>query len=746
MSKRLLSVLIAGLFASAPALAQLQSGDTLFHGSVSVGGLGTDIDSKDPGARAEEYRDLSDSVIEVIDVRARNRSNKAWADLFMENLGRDDMYISLRGGQYDLWKGRVYTDWLRHRFVDNARSPFDGLGGNALRTTFPRPDIDNWNTFDVNYKRKDTGGFFEWQSFSPWYFRVDGNSIRFDGTKLLAGSNGSSPGNGFTDLIAPVDWRTDTVTVEGGYNTRTMHFAASWMHSKFNNGNEALTWTNPFFANGIDTTHLPADNKTDRFAANATFRQLPYSSTAALRYTWQEVKSDASFLSQVLAGTAGTPAAPVFSPVGATEDSFHGKHNFQTFTAALASVPMQNLDTRLYYNYYRLKNESNDLEFFGNAPGSPGAIAGRPTVNCAGGPCEGEHFGYTKHNVGFDGFWKVARGHRIGFGWDYVDRDLEHRTDYDNSRENKLFAEYKNTQVENFVGRIKYTFLQRRADFLRHDEGVNANDPLFLERFVGRFDLMDLDQNNVKVLLDWSPMPLLDLSAEYTWKENKYKDQALGRNKDVRDELYVAAYVGDPNVVRMTVYGNWEEVKYDSLHRNIGAGACAAATTGLNCFDPFRSEPPTATAYNWKAKIKDRNWSAGVGVDWPVMDRLMVKAAYLYYETDGGADMQSQNAGGDFGTGSPSFFGNPLPIAAFDDTKKHSFNLKGIYTLNKNWSLTAGYAYEKYEYTDTRYDGYQYTIPFPPVTNNASQSYLSGYNAFPQYKANIFYGLVTYRF
>ncbi len=733
MSKRkLLFVVVAGLFASAPAFAQMQSGDTQVFGSVSVGGLGSDIDGNDKGGRAEEYRDLSGGAIEVIDLRARNRANNGWAELFMENLGRDDMYISLRGGQYDLWKGRFYTDWLRHRFVDNALTPYSGLGTDTLRTTFPRPDIANWNSFDVNYKRKDTGGFFEWQGLSPWYFRVDGNSVKTEGTKLLAAANGTSPGNGFVDLVAPVDWRTDTAGVEGGYNTKTMHVALAWTTSKFHSSDETLTWTNPFFANGIDTTWLAPENKTQRIAANATFRQLPMNSTFAARYTWQEVKSDADLATTALNGIVG--GQPVFSPTQPTEDTFHGKVVNQTFTAALASVPMTNLDTRLYYNYNRRKNESSELEFFGNVSGQPGFISGLPTINCAGGPCEGEHFGFTRNNVGFDAYWKIARGHRVGFGWDFVDRDLEGRTDYDNSRENKVFAEYKNTQLDNFVGRIKYTYLQRRADFLRGDEGADANDPLFIERFVGRFDLMNLDQNAVKVALDWNPLPLLDLSAEYTWKDNKYKDQILGRNKDTRDEVYLAAYWGDPNVVRLTVYGDWENIKYDSFHRNVGASPCSAAT-GPNCYDPNRSEAPNASAYNWSANNKDRNYSIGVGVDWPAMDRLMVKASYLYFKTDGSADMASENN-----------FGNPLPITAFDDSKKQSFNLKGIYTVNKNWSVTAGYAYEKYEYSDQRYDGYQYTIPFPPVTNNASQSYLSGYNAFTPYNANIFYGLVTYRF
>ena len=112
-----------------------------------------------------------------------------------------------------------------------------------------------------------------------------------------------------------------------------------------------------------------------------------------------------------------------------------------------------------------------------------------------------------------------------------------------------------------------------------------------------------------------------------------------------------------------------------------------------------------------------------------------MKASYLYVKTDGKADIATQNN-----------FGNPLPITAFDDTKTQSFNLKAIWDVNKSWQVTAGYAYEKYDYSDDQYNGYQYTIPFPGVSNNTSQSYLNGFNAFTNYKANIFYALATYRF
>jgi len=125
----------------------------------------------------------------------------------------------------------------------------------------------------------------------------------------------------------------------------------------------------------------------------------------------------------------------------------------------------------------------------------------------------------------------------------------------------------------------------------------------------------------------------------------------------------------------------------------------------------------------------------GFGADWPVMEKLMVKSSALYYHTDGSADIASQNN-----------FGNPLPITAYDDTKRTSLNLKGIYNYDKRWAFTLGYAYEKWRYSDAAYNGYQYTVPFPAVSNNTSQSYLNGYLAFNNYQANIFYLLATYRF
>jgi hypothetical protein len=133
---------------------------------------------------------------------------------------------------------------------------------------------------------------FEISKGTPWYVRVDGNQVRREGIKVIAGAQGTSPGNGFVDLPSPVDFKTDNISVEGGYQTKTQQYALSYHFSKFSNDNQLLNWSNGFFSSAtplrLDTTVLPADNEFWRIGANATWKKLPYESTLAARLTLRQ--------------------------------------------------------------------------------------------------------------------------------------------------------------------------------------------------------------------------------------------------------------------------------------------------------------------------------------------------------------------------------------------------------------------------------------------------------------------------
>ncbi len=710
MNRATLPLLIASLF-GADALAEDAAQPWIVEGAASVGGIASDKSGRDP-TKIQEYQDLESGALSNLYVRGRD--DKDWLDFYGENFGRDDMFITLRGGRYDVFKYGVSTNWLPHNYVNQALTPFAGSGTALLTAPFPVPDPTTWNTINIGYERKDTHGFVEWQATSPWYARVEGGQLTFDGTQPKSGALGNSPGNGFMDFAAPVSYTTSSASGEVGYSSLTSHFALNYLYSRFENGNPTLQWTNPFFGSNLDTTYFANDNSYQRIGANGTMRGLPLGSTFAARYTWSKTTDNTDLAGQALTAGAGGSGTGAYVPTLPNTSQFHGEFVDQTFSASLASHPAKTVDTKVYYNWHNLDNNSTRVEF-----------AGGGALDCSG-PCDSTLYSYRKNNLGAEAIWRPARGSRVAGGYDYLDTH-QNRIDYDDVRNNKLWAEYKNTTLDTLSMRIKYQYLERRSNFLLGNAGVDANDPEFINRFIARFDNSDLNQNYLKFTGDWTPTERVDTSLEATLKKNEYPGTVLGRTRDTRYELFGNVSFGDFAKFRVTFMADYEWVKYDSYHRNIND------TTIAGAFDP--STAPNSSNYNWQAKNTDDNWLVGVGLDWQATERLAVKGSVQYFKSDGSANVDSQ-----------SNFGNPLPIQAFDDWKQTAINIKGIYTLSKRWSFTGGYAYDKVSYSDIAYDGYQYTIPSPGVTTNPGQSYLNGYRAFPNSSVNLFYLLATMHF
>ena len=693
-------LLVASLFAAPDVLAQAADDFTVF-GTVGIGGMHTDEgDTADP-AKLNEYRDLSSGLLTIFDVKGRG--TRHWFDLFGENLGRDDQYVALRGGMYDAFKYRLYTDALRHNFMMNGLTPYAGAGSAMQTATFPRLDTSSWFSLDEGYKRRDDGGSFEWQRGDPWYVRVDANQVTWSGSKPGASSQGGSPGNGFVELAFPVQYKTRNASAELGYNTRQMRFDVSWMTSKFENDNDSFTWTNGYLGNGTDRTYLAPDNRYQRLMANASFRHLPWSTTVAARFTLDELKSSPALATSYLSSTTGgiTTDTPNTS-------SFSGKVENQTFSVTANSAPMKGLDTRVYYNYRKRDDDSTHVVYPGQG-------------------VENSPFSYRKQNLGFDAYWRLNRANRFGVGYDHLDTDRQGRHDFDSTKDQRLFLEWRNTSIEDLAVRLKYTRLDRDSDFLHANDGTSTSDPDYLNRFVTAFDLSNVNQDQWRLTLDYNVMGNLDLGFEGIIKTNKYKDNTLGRLKDERREVYLSASYLFPNGSRFTVFGDNEEIKVDSRHRKIDDNTLGGA------YDP--NSPPSASNYNWDGRIKDRNWAAGVAFDWPATETFSLQASAIYYKTDGFVDLSLQQ-------GVPSTVTPPVSIPTWDDTKRTSFSIKGKFAFSKNLMLTGGYAYEKYEYSDTQFDGYQYTI----AGSSNQNSYLNGVYARPQYEANIFYAILSYRF
>lgn len=727
MPRRLRPILIANLLLASP-MAIGQEGlkpaapatdGFKWFGNIGIGGIYTD-DSARNTWKLFEYRDLDSGVLSNIDVRGRGERD--YVDFFAENIGRTDAYFNARGGRYNLLKYQVYGDWLQHNLSsgpDGARTPYAGVGTSTLTTAFPQlnSNIPPWGSFDFDSKIRNIGGNVELSDIyvSPWYVRAEANQVRTKGVNLTSAASGTSPGNGFVDLPSPVDYVTNNWSVEGGYTTRQGQFAVNFMKSTFTNDNPILNWTNPFFGgNNLDATTLSPDNDLWKISANGALKKLPWSSTLAGRVTYGELTNSVGILGSML------NTGPIYAASNPSSSTFDGKIKTTTASISLTSTPMRAVDSKLYYNYYDRKNESSQITFVSSDLGCPPP------------GCVTELFGYQKNNAGIDVGYRFDPQNRLSGTIDYVDIDRD-RVDYPKSSSWTYGAQWRNSSFD-WVGMLLgASYMQRRSDFALGGIGANANDPLFLQRYVARFDASDLDQTRIRLVLDSSPMPLLDLGFEAYWKWNDYKqnsgfDPQLGRTKDYRQEYYANVSYGDPKQLRVTLFGDIEFVDYYSYHRNIGSGSCTN-----NCFDP--NTPPDSTSYNWDATNNDTNWAIGAGMEWKPIERLTVKGSAIWSRTQGSADIVSQNN-----------FGNPLPIQSYDTSSKVTLNLKGVYQYNRHWEFTGGYAFEKYHYSDDQYNDYRYVIQSGSAPSFFGSSYLSGAYAFPNYRANIFYGMVNYKF
>ena len=707
--KRMLVAVLAGL-----AMPMAAAQDAMeWSGSVSAGARGVDSDAKDP-SKLNEYRDLEEGTSGIFGFELRGRGRDNYFNAYGENLGRDDQYLDLRGGRYNVFRYRLYSDQLRHNFGSGpgALSPFAGIGDSTITATLPNPNVATWGSFDHSYKRRDTGGMAEWQAATPWYFRVDANEVRREGVNVFAGANGTSPGNGFTDLPSPIEYKTQNLALEGGHSTKRSHFAVNLSYSTFANENEVLRWSNGFFGNQLDTTVLPPDNELARLSVNGNVRQLPGDSTLAGRFTYSRLTNNVG-LQQTMLSTGS-----VFLPTNPSEASFDGDMRKATISLALNSHPAQGLDTKLFFNLIDENNDSTRIAF---SPAAGSGLTGgssNPLSNCnstATNPCVPEMFEYRNLQWGAEAGYRLSRANKFSGGVDFSDIERE-RADFQETRENRSFVEWKNGSLDWLTGRAKFQYMTRRSHFAPHEDVLAANP---MDLYVRRFDAANVDQKYLKLAADLTPAERIDFGFEAIYKRNNYKDTPLGRTDDERQEFYASVGYGDPRSFRVMLFGDIERVKFDSAHR-VGTG------------NPDPATPPTTSTYNWTARNEDKSWQLGVGFDWVPLSRLTLKGSLTRLETEGSADFSVQPGG------APGPF---LPITNFDNTERTALNLRAVYDLTKQVELTAGYAHEKYSYSDIGYDN---TLYVTSATNTAGL--VTGQFSFQPYTVDIVYGIAKYRF
>ena len=760
MKVKLIAIVVAGLFAQGAYADE----DFVWGGSAQVGGRGTSISGSNVNgaygsstpltwnpfqgpsntAKAQEYQDINSAPIGVLDIRGASRNYYLYG--YGEEFGRDDQWINIVGGQFGSWKASIYNNDIPHNLSFNALTPLQNSGTTFMPNpgTPPYPPAQNpanWNYFNYSTQRNLTGGNFEVSAKTPFFFKVDYNEVQQTGTKAGGGSLGTGSGNGLIELGMPVNYKTQNTTVEGGYNTKQYGVKLAYLDSKFTDANNYATWTNFYMLNGADYSPLPPNNDYQKWLLSGYWKQLPWDSAILAKFTQSKLTNNVSLnglaytsslkpVGNTVSGQSQPPGVgylftqPVDSS-GGNVGTFNGDIKTTTFNIAWNSSPMAKLDMRVYYDYYDKQNNSTQVGYARGFQGSSCAATPANSATCytIGPLAASEGYWYTKNAAGVDLSYAFDRNNKLLGGWDWeqIKREL---ADAPKSDDNRLWVEYRNNgSVAGLTGRLKYEYLQRRSDL------VNTAAQTSVTYWYTAYDVNNFDSNIVKFNVDYAPIPKLLLGFGATWRQVDYKDNLYGRTKDDNQVYDVTASWGDDKF-RVTGIGNWGKLKYNQAYLNGNYPA---------------PQPNSGTNFEWSSSNAQDGWMAAASVDWVPIEKLTLNGTYSYQKTSGGVDFTSGNT-----TAGGGFLGGPLVNYDTDNTTLQRFQLKGTYTYSPKWLFNAGYAYEKYSYSDGQMAGYGGYYPYFQNLNTAAvgsnYSWYSGAFANPSYKTNLFWLTVTYKF
>ena len=131
---------------------------------------------------------------------------------------------------------------------------------------------------------------------------------------------------------------------------------------------------------------------------------------------------------------------------------------------------------------------------------------------------------------------------------------------------------------------------------------------------------------------------------------------------------------------------------------------------------------------------EEKNYDYGIGSDiYAIPGKLTVTLQYDNVKSDGNADFTYLFAGAPELSGATN---SSIDISNSDDYRRQAVSVKALYNVSKPLTVTAGCAYETYEYSDAQLDGYQYTGPL----------YLSGAFKDSSYNASVVYVTAAYKF
>ena len=634
-----------------------------FEKAGSSGTLDAGIGAvSDDSAKFGDYTGLNKKgpfVIAGGDARFRNEAG-LFGSVTASDLGLDSRELAAEIGQEGLYSLKVRYAEIPHYLTDTAMTPFLGNGGGVLSlpagfpaaNTAAMPLGTTLQPVELGFDHSRFDAGLSWIIGQGWSTRVSLRHDVRDGTQRIAGSFYSSASH----LVAPVDQVTDQMEVAASYFSQRLQASVAYQVSVFRNGQDSLTWANPFtpLVAGANTGQLALapDNQFHQIIASAGYEitpQIRASGDIAFGRMTQNVAYVDPTLNPNLAVTV--PALPAASLDGRVD----------TFNANVKLTANMNEKLRLNASYSRDVRDNRTTSLSYPAVSVDTYLGPVPRSN--------QPFSFTQDRYKASGDYRGPGSLKTSVGIDQnnIQRTLQEVVD---TRETTLWGRLNMQAAE----KVSLAFKLAHGDRSGSTYGVAtwvdpAENPL-----MRKFYLADRKRDTGGVRADFA-------AAE---------NVNIGFSADVANDDYSHSTIG----------------LIDGRSVNAGADISVALSdqTQLHGFlqgERIRSRQAGSQVYgspDWTGTTEDTVNVLGFGIK-----HLALKGALEL-----GADLTFARSNSDVvvdaGASSP-----PFPAAT---TNLDSLKLRAIYRLKENMSLVGSYWYEHYDAQDWRLEGVQAaTIP-----------------------------------
>ena len=628
-------------------------------------------------------------------------------------------------------EGRIYdVSGNKAKFHEYSDIKSGGVFGD-IDVTYVSPENFVWLQttdpgYDTQHYRLETG------SFGKYKFWFDYNEIIHNITndaRTFYGGAGSSRLTG-TPNTDPGTWR-------GGFDYFTKR-------KKIDTGIK-LDLAQPFFFNisypyekkeGIKPTGVstgssrdaalelpePVNYRTSGIRAEAGYSLKPF--FASLSYQYGEFRNEAEDLQY------DTPAGWVPGPLSLPPDNrfykinfkgsaklpmdskfivnigdentkshtssftdFEGKVDTKNYDFMFTTSPVRFLEGNVYYKYYERENTSTGHTLFSGV-----LIPTRP-------------LSYDMNMYGADIGIRLPAKIHLNTGYKFVDTDRSIRDETDpavilpHNDDHIFFANMKWTGLDFMSARIGYEGMKREADYQTAASKNSLNQ---------QFAYAAQKRDTFKAGVDFFPLDALNMSFEYRYRRSNYDETIFGYTADTANAV---SFTVDYTLRKMARFFG-----YFDFERRILDQRALLGSDG------------------WASEQDEKTYACGLRADlYVIPKKLTLVLQYDYIKSDGSNDFDF-TSGVRSASGIPD--GLPVDIGAWDDYKRNSFAVTGIYNWTESLMLKAGYAYIKYDYDDDQLNNYRYFVG----GSGSNQAYLTGAYRDASYKANIVFLSVVHQF